>query len=118
MAFVIRILINAAALWVAVALLDGLEFNDSALALIVIALILGVANAIVKPILSILSLPFVIMTLGLFLLVVNAVVLALVIWLAGAFDIDFTSRHFGWTFLGALIVSLVSWGLETLLRQR
>jgi putative membrane protein len=118
LAFLIRILINAAALWVAVALLDGLSFDDDWWKLLVIALILGVANAIVRPILSILSLPFVILTLGLFLLVVNAVVLALVIWLSGAIGIDFDSRGFGWTFLGALIVSLVSWGLETLLRQR
>lgn len=118
MTFVIRTLISAAALWVAVMLLPGLEFDDAAWALLVIALILGVANAIVKPILSILSLPIVVLTLGLFLLVVNAVVLALVIWIAGALGIEFTSDHFGWTFLGAIVVSVVSWGLETLLGQR
>lgn len=118
MTFVIRILISAAALWVAVLLLPGLEFNDEPWALLIIALILGVANAIVKPILSILSLPIVILTLGLFLLVVNAAVLALVIWITGGLGIDFTSDNFGWTFLGAIVISLVSWGLETLLRQR
>jgi putative membrane protein len=113
---IIKILINAVALWIAVALLDGLRYGeDSPWPLLVIALILGVANVIVKPILTVLSLPLVILTLGLFLLVVNALVLALTIAIASGIGIDFTSDGFWWTLAGALIVSLVSWGLETLL---
>jgi len=108
----IKILFNAAALWVAVQLLDGLEFTGSWLALLGIALLLGVVNVIIKPILSILSLPLVIITLGLFLLVINAIALAIVIAISGAMDLGLTSDGFGWTFLGALIISLVSWGLE------
>jgi putative membrane protein len=73
---------------------------------------------VVKPIVTLLSLPAVLLTLGLFLLVVNAIVLALTVWLAELFGLPLTSDGFGWTFLAALIVSLVSWGLESLLRQR
>ncbi|MFA9430620.1 phage holin family protein [Egicoccus sp. AB-alg2] len=118
MGALLRILINAAALWVAVALLDGLEFTGTWLALLGIALLLGVVNVIVKPILSLLSLPLVILTLGLFLLVVNAAVLAIVIALSDALDLGLSSDGFGWTFLGALVVSLVSWGLETVTGTR
>lgn len=118
MSVVLRILVYAAALWVAVALLPGLDFDGEVLALLAIALILGVANVIVKPILALVSLPLVILTLGLFLLVVNAIVLALVIAVSGALDLGLTSDGFGWTFLGALVVSLVSWGLESLLGTR
>jgi putative membrane protein len=117
--FVIKILVNAAALWVAVLLLDGLNLEEGAwLELLIIALILGVVNVVVRPILTVLSLPLVVLTLGLFLLVVNALVLALVIAISGALDLGLTSDGFGWTFLGALIVSLVSWGLESVLGRR
>lgn len=119
MSVVLRILVYAAALWVAIALLPGLDFeNGSPLALLAVALILGVANVVVKPILAVLSLPLVILTLGLFLLVVNAIVLALVIALSDALGLGISSDGFGWTFLGALVVSLVSWGLESLLGTR
>lgn len=117
MGAVLRILINAAALWVAVALLDGLEFDGSPLALLGIALLLGVVNVLVKPILSLLSLPLIVLTLGLFLLVVNAVVLTIVIWLSEAMDLGLTSEGFGWTLLGAFVISVVSWGIETLLAR-
>ena len=121
MGVIVKILVNAAALWVAVLLLDGLhmEFDDGGwIELLVIALILGIANAIVRPILAVLSLPLVILTLGLFLLVVNAAVLALVIAISGALGLGLESDGFGWTFLAALIVALVSWALETVLGSR
>ena len=114
MGALLKILFNAAALWVAVALLDGLEFTGTWLALLGIALLLGVVNVIIKPILSLLSLPLVILTLGLFLLVINAISLAIVIALSDTLDLGLTSDGFGWTFLAALVVSVVSWGLEAL----
>jgi putative membrane protein len=113
-AAVVRILVYAASVWVAVALLDGLDFEGSPLALLGIALLMGILNVVVKPILALLSLPLIVLTLGLFLIVVNALVLALVIALSGALGIDFTSDGFGWTLLGAIIISIVSWGLESL----
>ena len=123
MGVLIKVLVNAAALWVAVLLLDGLELHQDLadggwVQLLIIGLILGVVNAIVRPILTVLSLPLVILTLGLFLLVVNAIVLALVIAISGALDLGLESAGFGWTFLGALVVSLVSWGLETVMGTR
>ncbi len=121
MGAVIRVLINAAALWVAVQLLEGFAYDfdgDGWVGFLVIALLLGVLNAVVKPIIRALALPAVVLTLGLFLLVVNALVLALTVWLSEALGLALTSDGFGWTFLAALIVSLVSWALETFLGQR
>lgn len=118
MGIIIRVLINAAALWVAVTVLDGFDFafdEGSIPAFLGIALIMGVVNVIVRPILTVLSLPAIILTLGLFLLVINAIVLAIVLAISGALDLGLTTDGFGWTFLAALIVSIVSWGLETLL---
>ena len=120
MGVVLRILINATALWVAVQLLDGFNYDfegDSWVGFLVVALLLGVLNAVVKPIVTLLSLPAVLLTLGLFLLVVNAIVLALTVWLSDVLGLALTSDGFGWTFLAALIVSLVSWALESFLRQ-
>lgn len=120
MGLIIRVLINAAALWVAVTLLDGFSFDfeqNSVVAFFGIALIMGVVNVIVRPILTVLSLPAILLTLGLFLLVVNAAVLAVVVWLSGVFDLGLVSDHFGWTFLAAIIISLVSWILETVMRR-
>jgi putative membrane protein len=117
--FVIKVLVNAAALWVAVLLIGGLQLEEGAwLQLLIIGLILGLANAIVRPILTVVSLPLVILTLGLFLLVVNALVLALVIAISEALGLGLTSDGFGSTFLGALVVWIVSWGLEAVLGQR
>lgn len=115
MGAVIRILINAAALWVAIAVLDGLRFDGEWWELLVVAVLLGVANVVVKPVLSLLSLPFVVLTMGLFLLVVNAAILALVIAVSAALGFDLASDSFWWTLGGAFIVSIVSWGMETLL---
>ncbi len=114
----LKTLITAAALYVAVVLLDGLEFDGTIPALLVIALFLGVVNAVVRPILKVLALPAILLTLGLFLLVINAVVLSIVIWLAEQFDLGLSSQGFGWTLAAAIIVSLVAWGLETVTGQR
>jgi putative membrane protein len=123
MGIVVKVLVNAAALWVAVLLLDGLELHQELadggwLSLLIIGLILGIANAVVRPILTVLSLPLVLLTLGFFLLVVNAIVLALVIAISGALGLGLESAGFGWTFLGAIVVWLVSWGLETVMGTR
>lgn len=113
MGVLIKILIAAGALWVAVQIVPGLDFEGSVPALLAVALVLGIINAIVKPILTVLSLPLVVLTLGLFLLVVNAISLWIVIRISDALELGLTSDGFGSTFLGALVVSLVVWGLET-----
>lgn len=111
MTFIIRIAINALAVWIAVGVLDGLSFTGDFWRLILIALILGVVNAAIKPLVQALSLPLIILSLGLFLLVINWAMFAFVVWLADAsrLDLGLTSAGFWTTFFGALIVSIVSW---------
>jgi len=103
--FLIRLIITALGLWVADALLgDGIRFTETG-ALIVSALLLGLVNAVIRPILLILTLPLTVVTLGLFILVVNGISLALVAWLVPGFEI---TGLFAAT-VGAIVVSLVSW---------
>jgi putative membrane protein len=102
--FILRVLIAALGLWLATELVDGINVS-SAGTLILAGLLLGVVNAIVKPIVVILTLPFTLVTLGLFLLVVNAAMLGLV----AAFLPDFAIDGFWSAFWGAIIVSVVSW---------
>lgn len=111
MKFIVGVAINAFAVWIAVGVIDGLEFSGDFWKLLLIAVILGVVNTGIKPILKILSIPFIIMSLGLFLLVINWVMFALVIWLAAPdrLDLGLTSTGLWSTFLGALIVSVTSW---------
>jgi putative membrane protein len=102
--FVLRVAIVALGLWLAAYLLPGLHF-DSAGYLLAAALLLGIVNAIVRPIAVVLTLPLTLLTLGLFLLVVNAAMLGLVALLLSGFQISGF-----WTAVGAsLIVSLTSW---------
>lgn len=93
----------------AVLIVAGLEFDGSFWAFVGVAGILAVTNTFVKPIMRLLSLPFIILTLGLFLLVINALVLQLAVWLSGVWDLGLTSDGFFWaTFLGALVISIVA----------
>lgn len=112
MGFILSFLATAASLALAVWIVDGLEFTGEWWEFLIVAAILGLANAIVKPILRLLSLPLIAITLGLFLFVVNAIVLQLVVWLSGpdVMDLGLTSTGFFWaTFLGALVVSIAGW---------
>lgn len=115
MKLLIKLVVYAAAVWLAVQLVPGLDFTGDLAALLVIAILLAIVNAIARPIATVLSLPLVILTLGLFLLVINALMFALVIWASGQFDLGLSSTGFGATFLGALVVTIVSWIGEALL---
>ena len=118
MRFILRLLTTAGALWVAVWLVNGLEFDGEPWEFLVIAAIMGLANAVAKPILTFFSLPLILLTLGLFLLVVNAAVLQLVIWMSGpdVFDLGLTSTGFFWaTFLGSIVVSIAGWVISAIL---
>jgi len=101
--FLIRALIAAIGLWVADGLIDGISF-DSGAWLLVAALVLGILNAFVRPLAVILTLPITMITLGLFLLVLNAGMLALAGWMLAGFHI----AGFWPAFWGAIIVSVVS----------
>lgn len=100
----------AAGLWVAILIVPGLDFDGSWLAFVGVVILLALANMIVRPVLKVLSFPVILLSLGLFILVINAVVLQVVVWLAepGRLDLGFSSTGFFWaTFLGALVISIV-----------
>lgn len=112
MRFVLKLAVTAAAVWIAIWIVGGLDFDGNFWGFLGVTLILIVANAIVRPILNFFSLPFIVVTLGLFLLVTNALVLQLVVWLSAPeqLDLGLTSTGFFWaTFLGALVISVVRW---------
>lgn len=110
MGFLLRVLINAAALWVAAALIPGISLGGVGYTLLA-ALVLGVINAIVRPVLIFLTLPITLLTLGLFIFVLNAFCL----WLTSRLVPGFEVHGFGAAFLGALVISAVSWILTAFL---
>lgn len=109
MRLLLKIAVYAVAVWAAVKLVDGLRFEGGLLALVLVAGILAAVNAVVKPIVKLFSFPLVIVTLGLFLLIINTAMFGLAIWIANAFELGISSTGFVATFLGALIVSVVTW---------
>lgn len=112
MGIIVTFAVTAISLGVAVWLVPGLTFDGSWWQFLIVAVIMGVANVIVKPILKLFSLPLIILTLGLFLLIVNALVLQLVTWLAGpsVWDLGLETTGFFWaTFWGAVVISVASW---------
>ncbi len=108
MSFLVRVLVNAAALWVAVKVVPGVSFTGDPLHLILVALVFGALNAIVRPILLLLSLPLMLITLGLFTFVVNGVLLWLTSVASGALGLGFHVSGVIAAILGALVVSIVS----------
>ncbi len=118
--FVVKTLANAAALGVAVWVvagitLTGTDTGHKALSLIVVALVFGVVNWLVKPVVKLLSLPLRILTLGLFSLVVNALMMLLTSYLASRLSIGFHVSGFVAALIGSLIVSVVAWVLHLIL---
>ena len=111
MGFLIRLIVNAIALWVVTLVVPGISASGPA-GLIIAALILGIVNAILKPILVLLSLPLELLTLGLFTLVINA----LLFWLVGALHVGLEVDGFWPAFWGALVMAIVSWVLSFLTR--
>jgi putative membrane protein len=103
MNLLLRWLLNTLALFLVVTIVPGFHYR-SFVTLAVAALVLGLLNAIVKPVLFVLTLPLTVVTLGLFLLVLNGIMLELVAWLVPSFDID----SFGWAVAGAVVLTIVS----------
>ena len=108
MKILIRLLINAAALWVAVQLVPGVSFTGDGRLLLVVALVFGLLNACLKPLLMILTLPFLLITLGLFTFVLNAFLLWTTSAVSGVLGLGFHVEGVISAFLGALVVSAVS----------
>ncbi|MBT2367198.1 phage holin family protein [Streptomyces sp. ISL-10] len=123
MNFLVKTIANAAALLVAIWLLQDITLTgDStgkkAWTLILVALIFGLVNFLVKPLVKLLTLPLFILTLGLITLVVNALMLLLTSWLADALDLNFHVEGFWTAVLGGLIISVVSWALNVVLPDK
>ena len=115
MNLLLRLLVNAAALWCAARFIDGISYTGSWPGLLGLALVFGLVNALIRPVLSFFSFPIQILTLGLFTLVLNALMLLLTAFLSRSFDIRFHVDGFGAAFLGAIVVSVVSLVLSALL---
>lgn len=113
MSLLFKLLINAAALWLAARYVQGITFTGTWTSLLVVALIFGAINVFLKPILKLLSLPIRLLTLGLFTLVINAGLLYLTGMLAR--DFGFAVSGFRAAFVGALLVSVVSTVLGVLI---
>lgn len=108
MSFLIRLLVNAAALWVATQVVPGVTYQGDGPAFVVVALVFGVINATLRPLTKLLTCPLILLTLGMFALVVNGLMLWLTSAIAGALGLGFHVTGFWAAFLGALVVSLVS----------
>jgi len=118
-----RFLANAAALAVATWLVPGIWLDEGdqtnrVVTILVVAAIFGVVNAIVKPIFRLVSSPVILFTLGLFLLVINTVLLMLTGWLAGVFGLAWHVDDFGSAFVGSIVVSVVSFVANAMFRKR
>ena len=112
MSILVSLLINAAALWVATEVVDGISFTGTAPTLLGVALVFGVLNVVVRPILKLLTFPFLILTLGLFIFVLNAVMLLLTSAASNALGLGFHVEGFVPALIGALVVSIISYGLS------
>lgn len=114
MGFIVKLLVTALAVWIAAYILPGVHLEDDAKTIIIVALVLALLNTIVKPVLIILTIPVTIITLGLFLLVINALMVVWTSKLVGGFKVD------GWltALLFSLIVSFVSSVLHSIARDK
>ncbi|MGX1544680.1 phage holin family protein [Streptomyces adustus] len=118
--FVVKTIANAGALAIAVLLLDKITLTGDSTGkkvgtLILVALVFGLVNFLVKPIVKVLTFPLFLLTLGLITLVVNALMLLLTSWVCGKLDLSFHVEGFWTAVLGGLIISIVSWALNIVL---
>ncbi len=118
----IRVVVNGLALWVASLLISGISFGTGGslvaqvLTIGAVGLVFGVLNAVVRPILFFLSLPLLVVTLGLFTFILNAIMLSLTSWIAGLLGLQFTVADFWWdAVLGALVITIVALVLNLVL---
>lgn len=138
MALVLGLIVNAVALWVATLLVPGISLHETVgtpgagaldselsiptiIALLIVAVVFTLVNAVIKPIVQLLSLPLTILTLGLFLLVVNALMLMLTGWITTTFQpfgAEYVVGGFWAAFFGAIVVGLVNWLLGMLIPSR
>lgn len=117
-AFVIRLLVNALAIFAAVKLLPGLHFQGTWLQLAGVALVFGVLNAFLKPILTVLTCPFILLTLGLFALVVNGMMLLATAYVSQKFGFQFQVDGIWWALLGGIVIGIISTALSLIIPDK
>jgi len=118
--FIVRWAINAVALYVAIAIMQGRGITPQStnwLSFVWLALIFGLINALIRPLLKVLTCPFIILTLGLGILLINTLMFYLAGLIGTQFEVGFTVDGFWPAFLGALIVTVISVILDSLLRE-
>ena len=113
----LRWLVTALALFAAISFVPGLHFDGGTLRLLLVAVVFGIVNALLKPILSLLTCPLILLTFGLFVLVVNGVLLMITAWLSTRWGLGFSIDGFWPAFWGGLVVSLASALLMALTRR-
>ncbi|HEY7288461.1 MAG TPA: phage holin family protein [Vicinamibacterales bacterium] len=118
MSFIVRTLVNAAALWVATRVVPGVTYQGGWLPFIGVAIVFGVINAFIRPVLKVLTFPIIIVTLGIFALVVNGLMLWLTSSISDTLGFGFHVSGFWASFFGALVVSIVSTALSVLVTER
>lgn len=121
--FLIRLVVNAVALWITTLIVPGIDVTAgsagrNALTLIVVALIFGLVNALLKPIIKVVGCLFYILTLGLFALVVNALLFLLTDWLARSLDLPFRIDGFWPAFWGAIVMGVTGWLISLAIPDR
>jgi putative membrane protein len=121
--FLIRLVTNAVALWVTTLIVPGVEVGGrsgakTALTLLAVALIFGVVNAVLKPVIQVVGCVFYLLTLGLFALVVNALLFLLTDWIARQLDLPFRVDGFWPAFWGAIVMAVVSWLISIVVRDQ
>lgn len=113
MRLILKLLINAAALWVAASLVSGIDLDGDFWTILLVALIFGLVNTFIKPILKVLSLPVIVLSLGLFAVVINAAMLGL----TAAITDDLAVADFWSAVLGAIVISVVSAVLNVIVKD-
>jgi putative membrane protein len=118
MHFLVRLLINAAALWVATYVVPGISYQGRWTSLLIVALVFGVLKASVRRLIKVLTFPLLILTLGLFTFVINALMLMLTGWFSDRLNLGFHVAGFWSAFWGGLVVSIISLTLSIFVRSR
>lgn len=109
MKLVLRVVINAVAIWLTSLILPNFAFGGTWWELLIVAIIFGLVNALIRPIVKLLTLPINIVTLGLFSLVINALMLLIVVWISGALALEGNIfQNMITVFIAAIIISIIS----------
>lgn len=109
----LHIVFNGVALWLAAQIVPGIHYEGGILYLLLAGLVFGIVNALVKPIVTFLSLPLIILTLGLFFLVINGLMLYVTAWLLSGFSVS----GFKAALLGGIVIALFNWAIGALIKD-